>query len=315
MHWASRFSLVVAFLLAWPLRAWCEDVPASPNEAVRPLKGHVLILVGLPGDGEHEQLFADTVKSWRKWLTGPLGFNSAEIRVLFGKSKPKEGFSDGPATREAIENEAARLKETLQPDERLWVFFLGHANFDDEHAWFNIPGPDLNENDLGKLFAELKCQEQIFWLTTSESGRFLKSFSAKGRIVIAATRSEKEDNETEFPQALSAVAGQSLEELDLDKDGKLSVLEVYYRVLVEVQARYVADKLIATEHQQLDDNGDGLGAERPLASDEGERSPGEDGSLAYSCFLPYLKPLPRKESEKPKDNPPLNSEADHGKSD
>jgi hypothetical protein len=111
------------------------------------------------------------------------------------------------------------------------------------------------------------------------------------------------------------VAGQSLEELDLDKDGKLSVLEIYYRTLVEVQARYAADKRISTEHQQLDDNGDGLGTERPLASDEGERNPGEDGTLAYSCFLSYSKPLPKQPLEKPKDNLPLNSEADHGKSD
>jgi hypothetical protein len=284
------------FLLT--VSAWGDDLSPVPKETLAKPKGQVLILVSLPGDEEHEKLFPAIVKQWRDWLTGKMGFDAAEIHVLFG-DKAQDEISSSPITREAIEKETARLKETLQPTDRLWVFFLGHANFDGEHAWLHLPGPDINEDDLGKLFAGLKCQEQIFWLTTSESGRFIKSFSAKGRIVISATRPAGEDNETEFPQALSTVAIRPVEELDIDKDGKISALELYYRVFVEVQARYAADKRVPTEHSLLDDNGDGVGTERPLASEQEKNNPTADGNLAHATILPYPNEQLKAETEKP----------------
>jgi hypothetical protein len=236
---ACRLSLLglVALLPSMPARG--DDVAAS-KEAAPELKGQALILMGLPGDEEHERLFADTARRWSHWLTGPLGFKAADVRVLSGGAA-RGGVSQGPATRKTIEKEAARLRQSLRPGDRLWVFFLGHANFDGEHTWFHLPGPDLREDEVGKLFAGLPCREQVFWLTTSESGRFVRSLSAKGRIVIAATRASNEDNETEFPQALSAVVARPLESLDADRDGKLSVLELYDQIMAEVRARYAAD--------------------------------------------------------------------------
>jgi hypothetical protein len=278
--------------------AWCEDAVPPPKELPPVLKGQALIVVGLPGDEEHEQLFADTVKQWRGWLTGTLGFSPADVHVLFNNPAQK-GASEGPAAREAIEKEAARLKQSLQPDDRLWVFFLGHANFDGEHAWFHLPGPDINEDEIGKLFAGIGCREQVFWMTTAESGRFVKSLSAKGRIVIAATRANGEDNETEFPHALATVAGRPLAALDFNNDGKLALLELYYRILVEVQARYNAKKTVPTEHAQLDDNGDGVGVERPLVAEQGKKiAPGADGMLSLGTILPYPSPPPKEKNEK-----------------
>jgi hypothetical protein len=288
------FWLIVFFFAT---TVWSDDATAVPKNAPPELKGQVLILVGLPGDEEHEKLFATIVKQWRTWLTTKLGFQPGEIHVLFGKTAPS-GIAEGPISREVFEKEAARLKQTIQPDDRLWVFFLGHANFDGEHALFHLPGPDLNEEEIGKLFEGINCREQIFWLTSSESGRFVKNLSAKGRIVIAATRASGEDNETEFPQALAALADRSLPVLDIDKDGKLSVLELYYRIMVEVQTRYAVDKRIATEHSQLDDNGDGIGVERPLAADEEKKTSDADGTISLGMILPYVEPPAKDEAAK-----------------
>ena len=284
-----RLPLLGLAILLSTAPAWVDGEPAAPREAALELKGQALIVVGLPGDEEHEQLFADTARQWRTWLTGTLGFNPADVHVLFGRAG-KDGLSQGPATRATIEGEAARLRQSLRPDDRLWVFFLGHANYDGEHAWFHLPGPDLREDEAGKLFAGLHCREQIFWMTTSESGRFVKSLSAKGRIVIAATRAGGEDNETEFPLALSTVAERPLAALDVE-DGKLSVLQLYDRILAEVQARYAADGRVPTEHAQLDDNGDGVGTERPLVARQGKKiGSGDDGVLSMRTILPYPSP-------------------------
>ena len=292
--------LGMIFISGWS--AWAEDVEpllgpvvAAPRET-----GQALIVVGLPGDAEHETQFTDTVQQWRKWLTGPLGFQLNEVRILFGR-EGKEGLAQGPATREAIEKEAARLKQTLRPDDRLWVFYLGHANFDDRHAWLHLPGPDMDEETWGKLFAGISCRQQVFWLTGSESGRFIHDLSAKDRIIITATRSKREDNETEFPGALTDVVRRPLKDLDLTQDGKVSLLEVFYLVLGEVQARYESDERAPTEHALLDDNGDRSGTERPLAAAQDNTKPLPDGILSFKTILPYPPPPPPPPPETPKE--------------
>jgi hypothetical protein len=251
-------------------------------------KSRALILLGLPGDEEHATHFGNIARQWREWLTGPLGFAAADVRLLADRGG-KEGV-DAPATRESIQKEVAELKKVLQPEDRLWVFFLGHGNHDGDHAYFHLPGSDLRGEELGKLFAGLPCREQVFWMTTSASGWFLKSLSAKGRIVITATLPEDEFNETEFPEALANAAKLPLEKLDDDKDGKVSVLELYRHVQAEVAALFEADSRVPTEHALLDDNGDGQGTEEPvLPGEKKDKKPTADGALAAKTFLP-LRP-------------------------
>ncbi|HJT76877.1 MAG TPA: hypothetical protein VJ739_06705, partial [Gemmataceae bacterium] len=160
------------------------------------------------------------------------------------------------------------------------------------HARFHLAGPDLRDDELGKLFAGVACREQVFWVTGSAAGWFLRPLSAKGRVIIAATAADQEYNETEFPEALAAVSKLPPEKLDANRDGKVSVLEVYRRTVAEVEARFAADKRLPTEHAQLDDNGDGQGTEAPVAAGEPDKKPTADGARAARTFLPY-KPRAR----------------------
>jgi hypothetical protein len=250
-------------------------------------KNRALIVVGLPGDEDHTRSFAAVAHGWREWLVGPLGFEANEVRVLFGLDGRK-GLAKGPSTRAAIEAEVTNLKKELRPEDRLWVFFLGHGNYDGEHAYFHVPGPDLNESQMGKLFADVNCREQVFWMTTSASGWFLGSLSRKDRIVITATAGDDEFNETEFPEALAVVAKLPVARLDTNKDGKVSLLEFYLHVVTEVERRFAADNRVPTEHSQLDDNGDKKGTERPVV-EVGIKvgKPTADGHVAAKTFLPY----------------------------
>jgi hypothetical protein len=270
------FLVGIAFVLA------AAPVLAQPPAA----RNHALILVGLPGDAEHETLFADIAQQWRTWLTDSLGFAGDDVRVLFGRSG-KEGLARGAADRATIEREVADLKAALHTEDRLWVFFLGHGDYDGERARFHLPGSDFRNDELGKLFAGIDCREQVFWMTMSASGWFLKSLSARGRIVITATAADDEFNETEFPQALADVTKLPVDQLDANKDGKVSLIELYRRVVKEVEARFAADKRIPTEHAQLDDNGDGKGTEEPVVDDEPNKKPTADGALAARTIVPW----------------------------
>jgi hypothetical protein len=278
---AGLFLLVALSLVSTRPAFAADNPPASPEPS-----GRALIVVGLPGDDEHEALFHRTARRWRDWLTGPLRFPADGVRILFGKS-PKDDLGSGPATREAIKEEVEALKKALRPDDRLWVFVLGHANEDEGHAFLHLPGPDLRDDEFAALFRGLGCREQVFWLTTAASGWFVPPLAAKGRIVVAATERDKEFNETEFPHALADVSALPSARLDVDGDGRVSVWELFVRAVEAVQARFAEDKRAPTEHAQLDDDGDGLGVEAPDPSAAKPDAPkANDGALAKKTFLP-----------------------------
>ncbi|HEV3115925.1 MAG TPA: hypothetical protein VGY58_02650 [Gemmataceae bacterium] len=277
---ASLHGILIPRSTAAPAGETSVEKPASTGTS------RALIIASIPGDDEHEEQFARIIKDWQTSLTQSMDFAAADVHVLFGKQS-REGLGK-PATRENFEKEIAELSQTLKPADRLWVFFVGHANYDAEHAYFHLAGRDFSADELAKHFAALRCREQVFWLTTPASGWFMKAFSTKGRIVIAATLADDEYNETEFPEAFAAVLKRPRAELDTNHDGKVSILELYDLIVAEVNARFAKDKRIPTEHAQLDDNGDGHGTEKPTEKPGDTKAKG-DGAVAAKTYVPFKR--------------------------
>jgi hypothetical protein len=239
---------------------------AEPNEPAGTRKA--LIVCGLTGDAAHRTLFGQTIETLYRGLTTSHGFDAENVNVLWSESSaagdgPALSANRGPATREALTETAGKLIQKLQPTDGLWVFVLGHAHFDGKTSWLNLPGPDMNQAEFGGLFAAATCQEQVFFMTTSASGLFIKPLSKAGRIVISATEADREVNETRFPQHLAtAVAEPPPEpEFDEDGDGQLTLLDLYLWSARATAQEYATEMLLATEHAHLDDNGDGRGTE------------------------------------------------------
>jgi hypothetical protein len=287
--------------------AWCLGIiawtlllasKARADDGTLAGSNRALIVVGLPGDSDHQALFGETAHRWKNWLVGPLGFPSGNVRTLSGRPDAL-GFGDAPATRESIAKEVESFRKQTLPGDRVWVFVLGHANFDDGHAFLHLPGPDLRDDEFAALFKGLVAKEQVFWITNPASGAFLAPLSSKGRIVVAATERSGEANETEFPHALAEVAIGPLARLDLDKDGKVSIHELFLATVEAVEARFKADRRAPTEHAQLDDDGDGVGTE--LQFDP--KTPKADGALASKTYLPTVAP---------RTNPKPPSRSEHG---
>lgn len=258
----------------------------TPAEATKPGVRRAVILVGLPGDEEHAQRFAAIVDAWRLWLTGSLGFLPQDILTL----QDREG--NVAATKENVSRTIKDLSLEIESGDTLWVLVLGHADDDGRHARLHLPGPDVNDMEFAELFAGVACREQLFWLTHTCSSRFLRPLSRKGRIVVTATAPDEGQNETEFPEALADVAHKNAKELDRDENGAISLAELFVAVAAEVESRYAADKRVATEHGQLDDDGDGRGTE---AADLSFTAPGSDtpqslrrdGAVAAQVQLPW----------------------------
>lgn len=251
-----------------------------------PLSGpgikRALVICGHPGDDAHRKLFAESVEKLQKGLADRWGFAPEEIRIQFG-GKVAEGEGPvlarvrGQATREEIASDADELRRTLRPDDTLWVIVMGHAHYDGTHSWLNLPGPDIHERDFAKLFADLPAREQVFFIMTPASGFHIKSLSEKGRVVITATEADLEVNETVCPHSLAEVISTppAAADFDVDRDGSITLFDLYIVLARNVSQRYASDMDLPTEHAQLDDNGDGRGSELQidyLPEDQGGRA-------------------------------------------
>lgn len=281
---------LIAASLIFCAQGLAQDATDKPAESKR----WALILTGLPGDAEHEETFRETADQLQSALVQKLQYPAEQV-IRFPEARlnapPKV-----PATAEAMRSMLAEVNQKLQPQDSLWVFLLGHGNYDGKAAWFHTVGKDPSNEDVGRWFADVKCREQVIWLTQSSSGWFVKPLSRAGRIVIAATAADDESNETEFPHALATAIQQPLEKLDLDQDKAVSVAELYTATIAEVVKRFQSDKRLPTEHPQLDDNGDGVGSEVVIpqkgSEPEAAAPPNSkrDGELAKRTIVPFRAP-------------------------
>lgn len=276
-------------------------VPAEPagKELEPPKQRHALILCGHPGDADHAKSFTETIRKIGDGLDKTLGISKERQYILFGADRPKDlAGATGPATREAVAAKIAEVRKAVRPEDGLWVICLGHCHHDGKQTWWNLPGPDISAAEFGKLFADFTCREQVFVMTTSLSGFFLTPLSRPGRVVITATEADAETNETTFPTVFAQflASGLKLDDHDADKDGKLSLFDLYVTVAKEIAQNYASAEQLATEHQQLDDDGDGVGHEPQsayLPEEQGGSPPSKkpnrprnrDGLLAARILL------------------------------
>jgi hypothetical protein len=167
------------------------------------------------------------------------------------------------------------LAERAGPGDRVLVVLIGHGTAGGAGVRFNLSGPDLSPEALDAMLDELAPRRVAVVHTGSASGEFVPALSGENRTVITATRTSRENNETWFAGFFAeALEGDGS---DLDKDGRVSLLEAFEFSRREVARYYEENDLLATEHALLDDDGDG----------EGTMEPGElgDGRSAGTFFV------------------------------
>ncbi|MCY2965169.1 MAG: hypothetical protein NT069_16300 [Planctomycetota bacterium] len=298
------------------------EIPAGTKDSTdRVSHRWAVIIVGLPGDAEHDKLFRKTAEIWKNWLIDSLEFPRDQV-IRLPELADQEVEESPPVTADQIRSRLAELREKLQADDSLWVFTLGHGSHDGKRAWLHLAGRDPSDVDFANWFAGFRCQEQVLWLTHSCSGWMVKPLSRPGRIVIAATAADDEANETEFPHALATLVRTPPKVLDIDGDGQLTVAELYDAVVAEVTRRFKRDKRLETEHAQLDDNGDAKGTEnlkeKPAVGVAKEFRPGDtlvveaipkvDGLVAAKTVVPDRRLMKTPTVPEPVETPAIESE-------
>lgn len=204
-----------------------------------------LIVSGLGGEAQYEQRFRDQsqkIAAVAQRLTG----DEATTIMLVGAD----------ATRDAVRRSFRELGARLTADDQLIVTLLGHGSFDGEQYRFNLPGPDMTEQDLGSLLDALKVGQILIVNATSASGAVLTLWQRPGRILVTATKSGGERTATRFAQFwVEALEGT---QADLNKDDIVTAAEAFDYASRKVGDSFKADALLATEHARLE----GTGADR-----------------------------------------------------
>jgi hypothetical protein len=211
---------------------------------------HILVVTGVPGDQEHAQKFDGWAKTFIDAAKKKDGVPDANIVYL----------ADKQATKPAVEKALADFASAAKPNDEVIVLLIGHGSFDGSTAAFNLMGPDLTAADYGKLLGKFTSQKVVFVNTSSSSGAFLPAVTAPGRIVITATKTGGERNETEFGQYFTAAFGD--EAADRDRNGHVSIAEAFDYAKTKVTDAFKQKGLILTEHAVMDDGADGQLAAR-----------------------------------------------------
>jgi hypothetical protein len=221
----------------------------------------VVNVVGLGGAPEYTERFTDWARRIETALVDRWAVDPERITTL-GEDAALEGV-DGESRRETIEATLARIGAEAGPADRVLLVLIGHGTFRNDQAALNLPGRDPSASDWNAMLAPLGDRPVGIVNVASSSGPFVEALSAPGRVIVTATRSGRERNETQFGEFFAeALEGDAA---DLDKDGALSLLEAFVFARSETARYYAEEGLLATEHAQIDDDGDGEATDLPTA--------------------------------------------------
>src|SRR6185503_15414700 len=195
--------MAAASLLGPAVRARLPAVLLVALGAAAPAHAEIyyLIVGGLGGESAYEAQFAKDTDA----LAAVARRTTAQSRVMVLKGEA--------ATHEAVVNSFESLRTRTKAADSVVVMLVGHGSYDGELYKLNLPGPDIDGDEMAKLLAAVPARSQLVVNATSASGSILEKWKADGRTLITATRSGFERNATRFAQhfaaALAALAGAS----------------------------------------------------------------------------------------------------------
>jgi hypothetical protein len=198
---------------------------------------YYLIVAGLGGEPAYQEQFDKDAAA----LGAVARRSTAASRVMLLQGEA--------ATREAVASGFESLRTRAKPADSVVVMLVGHGSYDGEAYKLNLPGPDIDGDEIAKLLGEVPARSQLVVNATSASGAVLEKWVGEGRTLITATRSGFERNATRFAQHFAAAlaAGSA----DINKNGAITAQEAFDYASRAVADSFEKDGALATEHPQI----------------------------------------------------------------
>jgi hypothetical protein len=282
-------------------------VLALAPSSLRAQRTHVLVVTGLGGEPAYATEFAaqgaalvDLARTqWRvadsslTWLAEDPARDPQRIR--------------GRATKDAVAAAFLSLSSRAAPGDVVVVVLIGHGSGEGAQSRVNLPGVDPTAAEYATWIAGFARQTVVFVVGASASGDFASVLKGPGRVVITATRTAFERNDSKF--SAQFVRGLTSGEADADKDGRLTVMESFGFAVRETKKLYEGERRLLTEHAVVTDSvlagrtvfaagvasGDprvvALVAERKALEDEVERLKARKTSMPVDAYDAELERL------------------------
>jgi len=243
---------------------------------------YAVIVGGNPHNTNNCERFWAVTSSMYDVLANRYGYSSGNIYFLF-YDRGNCHHADDPRVDAIASKQNIRAvfeKELIQVDApaTLFCFFVGLGNATASNSLFETGNAFLQDYLMATMKEGLPAcfTEQTYVFTQPHSGRFCKTLSSTGTVVISSSQMDEGNNGDLSPfadlfrDALDHAAG-----ADMNGDGQISIGEAY---LYALQGVVEWSKGKTTQHPQIDDNGDGI-------SSYGIPSSTGDGTIALNRYL------------------------------
>jgi hypothetical protein len=217
---------------------------------------HLVIISGLSGEARFAQAFQEWGGSLATAAVDKHGVPAANV-IWLAEQKEADPRIRDRSTLAAVQRELRALASRAGASDRIMIVLFGHGVADGDDAKLGLPGPDLTATELAQLLTAFGERRVAVVNAASASGGFVQKLAAPTRIVVTATKSGFERNETVFGRHF--VAAWTGGEADADKDERVSLLEAFEYTRREVEREYQRENKLITEHAMLDALGDGKG--------------------------------------------------------
>ena len=241
-----------------------------------PSQTRIVIVSGLGGEPQYSTQFAAQAQSLAAALHDRFGVPDSNIVWFSEDSVSRSRYFRGQSTKPIVEKAIMAIAAHAEPASQFVLVLIGHGAGEGPQTRISIPGPDLDANDFARLLAAFPTQRVAFINLTSASGDMIPTVAAKNRVIVTAAKTAFERNESHFAQYF--VEAFTKDGADVDKDGRVSLLEAFRYAVLETKRFYEKGGLLQTEHAQLADDGAKEGSGDPTGR-------AGDGALARRFFM------------------------------
>ena len=216
----------------------------------------LIIISGLGGAPKYTKEFADLSTSLANAAKERAGMPDSAIAWYGDPAAVKSRWYRGPSMRDTLEAAFDKLA-SRPPNEQVIIVLIGHGSGEGADTKISLPGPDLAAKDFSRILGRFGSRRVAFVNLTSASGDMMDLLKGPGRVVITATKSAFERNESIFGGYF--IGAFAKDGADTDKDNRVSVAEAFNYATRETDRQYENDSKMATEHAQMaDESGVGL---------------------------------------------------------
>ena len=212
----------------------------------------LVIVSGLGGQPKYTKSFGELSSSLAQAAHERWKLADSSITWLGDTAAARTRWFRGASSRDNIDRLLVRLA-ARNPAEQLVLVLIGHGSGEGEDTRVSLPGPDMTARDFARSLARFDGRRVAFINLTSASGDMLPLLAAPGRVVMTATKSAFERNESQFARFF--VDALARDGADRDKDGRVSLHEAFQYAEQETRRFYESDGRLATEHAQIADEG------------------------------------------------------------